>query len=432
MKKPPQKSISSLLNFDHQHIWHPYSAMHSDVPVYPVISAQGVRIRLADGRQLIDGMSSWWCTLHGYNHPVLNRAIEHQLQSMSHVMFGGLTHAPAVELARKLIEISPPPLVSVFFADSGSVAVEVAMKMAIQYWHARNLPEKSRFLTIRGGYHGDTFGAMSVCDPINGMHSLFSKLLAEQFFVETPGCRFNQPCEDADIQPLQALLTDKHQQIAALILEPIVQGAGGMRFYSADYLARVRILCDQFEVLMITDEIATGFGRTGKMFACEHAAISPDILCVGKAMTGGYMSMAATLATLDVSQTIDSGDPGLFMHGPTFMANPLACAASLASISLLEASEWQAKVSNIEKILQSSLSPCIDFEQVRDVRVLGAIGVIELHAAVDMKSITEQFVEAGVWVRPFGKLIYLMPPFIIEDEDLHFLCKAVRRIVQGL
>ncbi len=427
-----QKKIDWLLEFDDQHIWHPYSAMHSEVPVYPVISAQGVRIRLADGRQLIDGMSSWWCTLHGYNHPVMNRAIEHQLQSMSHVMFGGLTHEPAVELANKLIEITPPPLVTVFFADSGSVAVEVAMKMAVQYWHARDLPEKYRFLTIRSGYHGDTFGAMSVCDPITGMHSLFSSLLAEQFFVETPACRFNQPCKDEDIQPLEQLLASKHQQIAALILEPIVQGAGGMRFYSAGYLARARKLCDQFDVLMITDEIATGFGRTGKMFACEHAAISPDILCIGKAMTGGYMSMAATLASLDVSQTIDAGDPGLFMHGPTFMANPLACAASLASISLLEASDWQAKVSNIERILQSDLSPCIDFDSVKDVRVLGAIGVIELHTVVDMKSITEQFVEAGVWVRPFGKLVYLMPPFIIEDNDLHFLCKAVKQIVQGL
>ncbi len=370
--------------------------------------------------------------LHGYNHPEMNRAIERQLQSMSHVMFGGLTHAPAVELAQKLIEITPAPLVTVFFADSGSVAVEVAMKMAIQYWQARDLPEKYRFLTLRSGYHGDTFGAMSVCDPITGMHSLFSSLLAEQFFVETPSCRFNQPCKDEDIQPLEQLLASKHQQIAALILEPIVQGAGGMRFYSAGYLARARKLCDQFDVLMITDEIATGFGRTGKMFACEHAAISPDILCIGKAMTGGYMSMAATLASLDVSQTIDAGDPGLFMHGPTFMANPLACAASLASISLLEASQWQTKVSHIARILEADLSPCIDFDSVKDVRVLGAIGVVELHTVVDMKSITERFVEAGVWVRPFGKLVYLMPPFIIEDDDLHFLCKAVKTIVQGL
>jgi adenosylmethionine-8-amino-7-oxononanoate aminotransferase len=427
-----QTNIDRLLKFDDQHIWHPYSAMHSEVPVYPVISAQGVRIRLADGRQLIDGMSSWWCMLHGYNHPVMNQAIEHQLQSMSHVMFGGLTHAPAVELAQKLIEITPAPLVTVFFADSGSVAVEVAMKMAIQYWQARDLPEKYRFLTLRSGYHGDTFGAMSVCDPATGMHSLFSSVLAKQFFVESPACRFNQPCKDEDIQPLELMLASKHQQIAALILEPIVQGAGGMRFYSASYLATARKLCDQFEVLMITDEIATGFGRTGKMFACEHAAISPDILCIGKAMTGGYMSMAATLASLDVSQTIDAGDPGLFMHGPTFMANPLACAASLASISLLEASQWQTKVSHIERILEADLSPCIDFDSVKDVRVLGAIGVIELHTVVDMKSITERFVEAGVWVRPFGKLVYLMPPFIIEDDDLHFLCKAVKAIVQGL
>ncbi|MFA9419749.1 MAG: adenosylmethionine--8-amino-7-oxononanoate transaminase [Gammaproteobacteria bacterium] len=427
-----QNEIGRLLDFDHQHIWHPYSAMHSDVPVYPVVSARGVRIQLADGRELIDGMSSWWCTVHGYSHPVLNKAIEDQLQSMSHVMFGGLTHQPAIELAQKLVEITPHPLVSVFFADSGSVSVEVAMKMAIQYWYARKLPQKQRFLTIRGGYHGDTFGAMSVCDPVNGMHGLFSNVLTKQYFVETPGCGFGSRCEKQDIAPLEQLISSEHQQIAALILEPIVQGAGGMRFYSADYLAQARELCDQYQVLLIADEIATGFGRSGKMFACEHAQISPDIMCIGKALTGGYMSLAATLASLDVSQTIDAGDPGVFMHGPTFMANPLACAVSLASITLLENSKWQSRVGRIEKILESNLSPCIDFDQVKDVRVLGAIGVIELHQAVDMKSITEQFVESGVWVRPFGKLVYLMPAFIIEDSDLEFLCKAVCDTVQKL
>ena len=428
----PQQKINDLLDIDHHHIWHPYSAMHSDVPVYPVVSAQGVRIRLADGRQLIDGMSSWWCAIHGYNHPVLNRAIHNQLGDMSHVMFGGLTHVPAVNLAEKLIEITPKALTSVFFADSGSVSVEVAMKMAIQYWYARDLPDKNHFVTIRSGYHGDTFGAMSVCDPINGMHGLFSGVLAKQYFVESPDCRFDAPCRQKDIDPLAALLENHHQAIAALILEPIVQAAGGMRFYSADYLTRARKLCDKYRVLLIADEIATGFGRTGKLFACEHAAVTPDIMCVGKALTGGYLSMAATLATSKVSQTIDQGDPGVFMHGPTFMANPLACAVSLTSISLLEDSEWQGRVKNIEAILDAQLSHCIDFPQVRDVRILGAIGVIELYEAVDMKSITEQFLNAGVWLRPFGELVYLMPPFIISDNDLHILCKAVSEIIGKL
>jgi adenosylmethionine-8-amino-7-oxononanoate aminotransferase len=432
MKHLPRQKIDDLLNRDHHHIWHPYSAMHSDVPVYPVISAQGVRIRLADGSQLIDGMASWWCAVHGYNHPVLNRAIHNQLEDMSHVMFGGLTHAPAINLAEKLIEITPQPLTSVFFADSGSVSVEVAMKMAIQYWHARNRPDKRYFATIRNGYHGDTFGAMSVCDPVNGMHSLFAGTLTKQYFVESPSCKFEAPCNKNDIQPLAELLENHHQQIAALILEPIVQGAGGMRFYSPDYLIRARKLCDKHQVLLIADEIATGFGRTGKLFACEHAAVTPDIMCLGKALTGGYLSMAATLTTSDISQTIDQGDPGLFMHGPTFMANPLACAVSLASISLLEDTEWQGKVSNIEQLLRAQLMHCIDFAQVRDVRVLGAIGVIELHEPVDMKSITEKFVNAGVWVRPFGKLVYLMPPYIISDSDLNFLCKAVIEIVGNL
>lgn len=432
MKLLPRQKIDDLLNRDHHHIWHPYSAMHSEVPVYPVISAQGVRIRLADGRQLIDGMASWWCAVHGYNHPVLNRAIHNQLEDMSHVMFGGLTHAPAINLAEKLIEITPQPLTSVFFADSGSVSVEVAMKMAIQYWHARNRPDKSYFAAIRNGYHGDTFGAMSVCDPVNGMHGLFAGTLTKQYFVESPSCKFEAPCNKNDIQPLAELLENHHQQIAALILEPIVQGAGGMRFYSPDYLNRARKLCDKHQVLLIADEIATGFGRTGKLFACEHAAVTPDIMCLGKALTGGYLSMAATLTTSDISQTIDQGDPGLFMHGPTFMANPLACAVSLASISLLEDTEWQGKVSNIEQLLRAQLMHCIDFAQVRDVRVLGAIGVIELHEPVDMKSITEKFVNAGVWVRPFGKLVYLMPPFIISDSDLNFLCKAVIEIVGNL
>ena len=432
MKMLPQQKIDDLLSRDYDHVWHPYSAMHSDLPVYPVISAQGVRIRLADGRQLIDGMSSWWCAVHGYNHPVLNRAIQNQLEDMSHVMFGGLTHPPAVNLAEKLIDITPENLTSVFFSDSGSVAVEVAMKMAVQYWYARSLPDKNHFATIRKGYHGDTFAAMSVCDPVTGMHSLFSNSLSKQYFVESPECQFGAPCSEKDIQPLKELFDGHNQQIAALILEPIVQGAGGMRFYSAEYLTEARKLCDKYHILLIADEIATGFGRTGKMFACEHASVSPDIMCVGKALTGGYMTMAATLTSADVSQTIDQGEPGVFMHGPTFMANPLACAVSLASISLLEDSEWQGRVDHIEQILTAQLSTCIDFPQVKNVRTLGAIGVIELHNPVDMKLITEQFVEAGVWVRPFGKLVYLMPPYIINDSELNTLCKAVSRIVQDI
>lgn len=426
------KDINHLQAVDKNHIWHPYSAMHGGNPTYIVESAKGVRFKLADGRELIDGMSSWWCALHGYNHPVLNQAIQTQLVSMSHVMFGGLTHSPAVKLAEKLVEITPESLVSVFLADSGSVSVEVAMKMAIQYWHAKGLPQKCRFAAIRNGYHGDTFAAMSVCDPVTGMHSLFSNVLAKQFFVDSPSCKFNEPCDMQSIASLKRLLATKHTQIAALMLEPIVQGTGGMRFYSAEYLKQARDLCDRYQVLLIADEIATGFGRTGKLFACEHAAISPDIICIGKSLTGGYMTLAATLTTLEVSRTIDQGQPGVFMHGPTFMANPLACAVSLASISLLEKTDWKNKVSCIEQILRTNLTTCESYPQVKNVRVLGAIGVIELHKPIDMKWITAQFVEAGVWVRPFGQLVYLMPPFIIETDDLTQLCETVCRIVKSI
>jgi adenosylmethionine---8-amino-7-oxononanoate aminotransferase len=418
-----------LLAIDNEHVWHPYSAIGAGLPVYPVISAEGVRLRLADGRELIDGMASWWCAIHGYNHPAMNRALEHQLKSMSHVMFGGLTHPPAVELAETLVAITPEPLRSVFFCDSGSVAVEVAMKMAMQYWHALGQPDRQRFLTIRGGYHGDTFGAMSVCDPVTGMHSLFSDTLTPQYFVDKPRPRFGEDCTDADIAPLAKQLEQHHERIAAVILEPVVQGAGGMYFYSADYLRRVRQLCDQHGVLLILDEIATGFGRSGRLFACEHAGIAPDILCVGKALTGGYLSLAATLCTAEISRTISQGEPGLFMHGPTFMANPLACAAANASIRLLLDSPWQARVSRIEQRLEQGLAPCRDFETVTDVRVLGAIGVVEMKQPVDMKTIQPLFVEAGVWVRPFGRLVYLMPPYIIGDDDLNRLTAAVCDVV---
>ena len=422
-------SLEAQIALDQAHIWHPYSAMHSDLPVFHVDSASGVYLNLSDGKRLIDGMSSWWCAIHGYNHPRLNNALEQQLQRMAHVMFGGLTHEPAIRLVEKLVALTPQGLQSVFISDSGSVAVEVALKIAIQYWNARGEPGKQRFATLRNGYHGDTLGAMSVCDPVTGMHSLFNSVLSQQFYVERPLCRFGEACQDSDMRALEQLLQTNHKQIAALILEPVVQGAGGMYFYAADYLARARELCDRYQVLLIADEIATGFGRSGKLFACEHAAISPDIMCVGKALTGGYMSLAATLTTAEISDTIDQGNPGVFMHGPTFMANPLACAVAVASIELLIESDWQQRIGQIELQLKQLLSPCAELPQVAEVRCLGAIGVIEMKQAVDMRSIMRQFVDAGIWVRPFGKLVYLMPPYIISAQELKQLCTSLIDIV---
>lgn len=417
------------LAFDREHIWHPYSSMTAPVTAYPVAAAQGVRIRLEDGRELIDGMASWWSAIHGYNHPLLNQALRAQLDAMAHVMFGGLTHRPAAELAARLIDLTPAPLQHVFFADSGSVAVEVAIKMAIQFWYAQGHTERSKLLTIRSGYHGDTFAAMSVCDPVGGMHQLFSGVLPKHLFARAPQCRGDADWSEAELVELRQHLAQQGGEIAAVILEPIVQGAGGMRFYCPEYLRRVRALCDEHDVLLIADEIATGFGRTGKLFACEHADIAPDILCVGKALTGGYMTLAATLATTRVARGISDADPGVFMHGPTFMANPLACSVATASIDLLLDSPWQARVRGIGTRLETGLAPCREMAHVREVRVLGAIGVVELDRPVDMHWMPEQFVRRGVWVRPFRNLVYVMPPYVIEPDDLAALCRGIVEVV---
>ncbi len=420
-----RRSARATLAFDREHVWHPYGPLPSAAAPLLVDAAEGVRLRLHDGRELIDGMASWWCAIHGYRHPALDTAIEGQLEQMAHVMFGGLTHEPAVRLAERLLELVPAPLQCVFFADSGSVSVEVAIKMCVQYQRARGHPRRTRLLTVRGGYHGDTLGAMAVCDPVAGMHGSFRGVLAEHVFAERPPDGFDAPLDERWASELAALFARHAGEVAAVILEPVVQGAGGMRFHSPACVALLRELCDEHGALLVLDEIATGFGRTGAMFACEHARVAPDVMCVGKALTGGYMTLAATICTRAVADAVSGGEGGALMHGPTFMANSLACAVALASLELLADGAWRERVLAIERGLRDALAPARGLPHVADVRVLGAIGVVQLEREVDVAAATAAAVEHGVWLRPFRDLVYTMPPYVIDETDLERVAAAV-------
>lgn len=423
--------MSINLAFDREHIWHPYTSMLDPLTVYPVVAAKGCELELANGQKLVDGTASWWSAVHGYNHPALNAAVTDQLSKMAHVMFGGITHPSAINLCQRLLAMVPNNLTKVFLADSGSIAVEVAIKMALQYWQGKGYKSKQKLISLRKGYHGDTFAAMAVCDPVDGMHGMFNHVLAQHYFLPAPKCAFHDSYFDVSaMQPMQQLLEHEHQHIAALILEPIVQGYGGMRFYHPEYLKAARALCDQYQVLLICDEIATGFGRTGKLFACEHSQIQPDIMCVGKALSGGYITLAATLCSDEVAQGISLSDAKGLMHGPTFMANPLACAVATASLDIIATGQWQQQVSSIEQQLKTELAKCKQAKGVKDVRVLGAIGVIEMVEKVDVAKLQQHFVELGVWIRPFNNLIYVMPPFIITADQLTKLTSAMLAVLR--
>jgi adenosylmethionine-8-amino-7-oxononanoate aminotransferase len=414
-------SDAQLRAADARHVWHPYAPIRDAQTPLPVASASGVRLRLRDGRELIDGMSSWWCAIHGYRHPVIDAALGEQLQDMAHVMLGGLTHEPVVALATRLAALAPAGLEQVFFADSGSVAVEVAIKLCLQYQRAVGRPGRRRLITVRGGYHGDTLGAMSLCDPVDGMHSQFAGTVAAQVFADRPPVAW----DESYATHLSDVVARHADEAAAIVVEPVVQGAGGMRFYAPEIVSLLRRLCDEYGLLLVLDEIATGFGRTGRLWAADHAGVTPDVMCVGKALTGGYMSLAATLCAPHVGHAIDAGETGAFLHGPTFMGNPLACSAALASLDLLASGDWRGDVARIEDGLAAGLAPARSLPGVRDVRILGAIGVVQLSKPVDVASVTRVAVEHGVWLRPFRDLIYTMPPYITGDEDLGRITNAI-------